>query len=119
MTAKTIRIEEETVVEESAAPWGRALSTNGILDSEPDCRDEQLDTAGQELIRLLFCCWMMQKKKEPLFLCKNCWHRKRKKSNDAQCSSCDGISGDRRILNTIFDPPSWLILRAMQNQRPC
>ena len=68
MTAKTIRVEEEIVTEESAAPWGRALSTNGILDSEADSRDKQLDTAGQELIRLLFCCWMMHKKKEPLRL---------------------------------------------------
>lgn len=68
MTVKTIHVEEEIVTEESAAPWGRALGTNGILDSEPDSRDEQLDTAGQELIRLLFCCWMMRKKKEPLRL---------------------------------------------------
>ena len=65
MTAKTVCVEEEIVIEESAAPWGRALSTNRILDSELDSRDEQLDTAGQELIRLLFCSWMMCKKKEP------------------------------------------------------
>jgi len=34
MTAETIHVEEEIVAEESAAPWGRALSTNGVLGSE-------------------------------------------------------------------------------------
>lgn len=68
MTAKTIHVEEEIVTEESAAPWGRALSTNRILDSEADPRAEQSDTAGPGLIRLLFCSWMMCKKKEPLRL---------------------------------------------------
>lgn len=68
MTAKALHVEQEIVTAESAAPWGRALSTNRILDSEADPRDEQSDAAGQELIQVLFCCWMMRKKKEPLRL---------------------------------------------------
>jgi len=54
---------------------------------------------------------MIRKKKEPvrLFLCKNCWHRKRKKKNGALCSSCGVVSGGRRILNAIFAPLFWLM----------
>lgn len=61
-------MEEEIETGESAAPWDRALSKKGILDSESNSRDEQLDTASPELIKLLFYCWMMHKKKEPLRL---------------------------------------------------
>lgn len=46
MTAKTICIEEEIVTEESAASWGKALSINGIVDSEPESRIEQFYIAG-------------------------------------------------------------------------
>lgn len=58
-------MKKKRLKQESAAPWDRALSTKGILDSESNSRDEQLDTASPELINLLFYCWMMHKKKEP------------------------------------------------------
>lgn len=68
MIVQTICVEEEIETGESAAPWDRALSTKGILDSESNSRHEQLDTASPELIKLLFYCWAMHKKKEPLRL---------------------------------------------------
>lgn len=71
MIAETIHEEEEEIeTGESAgeSPWDRALSTKGMLVSESNSRDEQLDTASPELINLLFYCWMMHKKKEPLRL---------------------------------------------------
>lgn len=36
MIAETIHVEEEIEAGMSAAPWDRALSTKGILDSESD-----------------------------------------------------------------------------------
>lgn len=68
MIVETIHVEEEIETGESTAPWDRALSTKGILDSESNSRDEQSDTASPDLIKLLFYCWMMRKKKEPLRL---------------------------------------------------
>lgn len=53
MIAETIHEDEEIETGESAAPWDRALNTKGILDSESNSRDEQLDTASPELIKLL------------------------------------------------------------------
>lgn len=68
MIVETIHVEEEIETGESTAPWDRALSTKGILDSESNSRDEQSDTASPDLIKLLFYYWMMRKKKEPLRL---------------------------------------------------
>lgn len=68
MIGETILVEEEFETGQSAAPWNRALSTKGILVSASTSRDKQLNTASPELIKLLFYCWMMHKKKDPLRL---------------------------------------------------
>lgn len=54
--------------QESQQLPGTAVSTKGILDSESNSRDEQLDTANPELIKLVFYCCRMHKKKESLRL---------------------------------------------------
>lgn len=72
MIVETIHVEEQIETGESAVPWDslstKALTAKGILDSESNSRDEQSHTASPELIKLLFYCWMMHKKEEPLRL---------------------------------------------------
>lgn len=58
MIVETIHVEEEVETGESAAPWDRALSIKGILDSESNSRDELSHAASPELIKPLFYCWM-------------------------------------------------------------